>query len=83
MKDLDGNPAILHALAVGMAGKTKDEMITGFLHDVLEDTDMDIYDFYKLGFNYKVEKALDLLTHDKEHCTYDEYIDIIIVPRMN
>ena len=78
MKDLDGNPAILHALAVGMAGKTKNEMITGFLHDVLEDTNMDIYDFDKLGYNCQVNKALGLLTHEKEHDTYDEYIDGII-----
>lgn len=78
MKDLDGNPAILHALAVGMAGKTKNEMVTGFLHDVLEDTDMDIYYFDQLGFNCRVVKALDLLTHDKEHYTYDEYINNII-----
>lgn len=78
MKDLDGNPAILHALAVGMAGKTKNEMVTGFLHDVLEDTDMDIYYFDQLGFNPRVVKALDLLTHDKEHFTYDEYINNII-----
>lgn len=81
MKDLDGNPAILHALAVGMAGKTKDEMIAGFLHDVLEDTDMNIYDFDKLGFNYKVVKALELLTHDKEKNTYEEYIDKIILSK--
>ena len=81
MKDLDGNPAILHALAVGMAGKTKNEMITGFLHDVLEDTNINTYDLDKFGYNYQVIKALELLTHNKEHDTYDEYIDGIILSK--
>lgn len=27
---IDDHPAILHALAVGKAGKTKNEMVTGF-----------------------------------------------------
>ena len=30
--DLDGKPAILHALAVGMEGKNLTEMCVGFLH---------------------------------------------------
>ena len=78
LKDMDGNPAILHALAVGMAGKTKNEMITGFLHDVLEDSDLTIYDFDKFGYNYAVVRAMELLTHDKNHDTYEEYITGII-----
>lgn len=78
LKDMDGNPAILHALAVGMAGKTKNEMITGFLHDVLEDSDLTIYDIDKFGYNYAVVKAMELLTHDKNHDTYEEYISGII-----
>ena len=35
-RDLDGKHALLHALAVGMAGKTNDEKIVGFIHDVVE-----------------------------------------------
>lgn len=34
-----GKPMILHSIRVGMAGQTPDEMIVGFLHDVIEDTD--------------------------------------------
>ena len=30
--DLDGKPAILHPLAVGMAGENLTEMCVGFLH---------------------------------------------------
>ena len=61
-----------------MAGKTKNEMITGFLHDVLEDSDLTIYDIDKFGYNYAVVKAMELLTHDKNHDTYEEYISGII-----
>ena len=35
-KDLDGNPAILHPLAVGLMGRTDAEIKAGFLHDVVE-----------------------------------------------
>ena len=38
--DLDGKPTILHALAVGMAGENALEQCVGFLHDVVEDTDL-------------------------------------------
>ena len=33
-KDLDGKPVILHPLAVGMAGRNRQEIIAGFLHDI-------------------------------------------------
>lgn len=77
-KDLDGNPAILHALAVGLAGKTKYEKITGFLHDVIEDTDWTMKDIIRFGFSKEVQDALALLTHDKEKMSYDDYILNII-----
>ena len=37
--DRDGEAYILHPLAVGLMGKTDEERMTGFLHDVLEDSD--------------------------------------------
>jgi len=39
-----GKPMILHSLRVGLAGKTPDQMIVGFLHDVVEDTDKTLDD---------------------------------------
>ena len=38
MKDMVGNPAISHVLAVGLMGKTVAEQKAGFLHDVVEDS---------------------------------------------
>lgn len=34
--DQDGNPTILRSLALGLSGKNREEMIAGFLHNVLD-----------------------------------------------
>lgn len=77
-RDLDGNPDILHSLAVGVAGQTKNEKIAGFLHDVVEDSDMTFEDLDDLGFSAEVIEALRLLTHDKKLITYETYVRNII-----
>ena len=64
--DLDGNPTILHPLAVGMMGHTDTERIVGFLHDVVEDTSYTFEELENEGFSPEVIEALRLLTHDKE-----------------
>ncbi len=74
--DLDGNPTILHPLAVGMMGHNDLERIVGFLHDVVEDTRYDFSDIEDLDFPQVVIEALKLLTHDK-HTPYMEYIERI------
>lgn len=74
--DLDGNPTILHPLAVGMMGSTEAERIVGFLHDVVEDTKYSFEDLIDEGFSEEVIEALRLLTHDKDtpYMTYLEQI---------
>ena len=74
--DLDGNPTILHPLAVGMMGRNDTERIVGFLHDVVEDTRYDFDDLIEEGFSEEVLSALRLLTHDKE-TPYMEYVERI------
>lgn len=74
--DLDGNPTILHPLAVGMMGKNDAERIVGFLHDVVEDTHYSFEDLEAEGFSAEVIEALRLLTHDK-HTPYMTYIENI------
>lgn len=74
--DLDGNPTILHALAVGMMGGNDTERIVGFLHDVVEDTRYDFDDLIEEGFSEEVISSLRLLTHDKD-TPYMEYIERI------
>ena len=72
-KDLDGKPAILHPVAVGLMGSNDVEIKAGFLHDVVEDSDLTIDDLRSKGVDEEVLAALELLTHDKE-TDYFEYV---------
>ena len=65
-KDLDGKPAILHPVAVGLMGSNDAEIKTGFLHDVVEDSDLTIDDLRRKGVD-------EDLTHDKD-TDYFEYV---------
>ena len=77
-KDLEGNPAILHVLAVGLMGETELEQKVGFLHDVVEDTDLSIEDLRKMGVEEEVLEAVDLLTH-REGISYEDYVRNILL----
>ena len=71
--DLDGKPAILHSIAVGLMGGNDSEIKAGFLHDVVEDSDLTIDDLRRKGVDEEVLAALELLTHDKS-TDYFEYV---------
>ena len=75
--DRDGHPVILHSLAVGLMGKTDEEKIAGFLHDVVEDTDYTFDDLLRAGIPVGVVNALRLLTHEPG-TDYDAYVQAII-----
>lgn len=75
--DRDGNPVILHPLTVGLMGKTDEEKITGFLHDVVEDSAYTFDYLIKEGIPMEVVNALRLLTHKKGTDYYD-YVQSII-----
>ena len=77
-KDLEGNPAILHVLAVGLMGQNDLEQKVGFLHDVVEDTDLTIEDLRKMGVEEEVLEAVDLLTH-REGISYEDYVRNILL----
>ncbi|MCR4852480.1 MAG: GTP pyrophosphokinase [Prevotella sp.] len=72
-KDLDGKPVILHPMTVGLAGNTREEMIAGFLHDVVEDTDFTFDDLLLHGVDENIVDALRLLTHSSDR-SYEEYV---------
>ena len=76
-KDMVGNPAIAHVLAVGLMGKTEQEQKAGFLHDVVEDTEMSIADLRARGVEEDVLAAVDLLTH-REGMSYEDYVKQIV-----
>lgn len=75
--DRDGHPVILHPLTVGLMGRTDEEQMAGFLHDVVEDTDMTFDDLLEQGIPPVVVDALRLLTHTKGTDYYD-YVQQII-----
>lgn len=76
-KDMVGNPAIAHVLAVGLMGKNECEQKAGFLHDVVEDTDISIADLRARGVEEEVLSAVDLLTH-REGVSYEDYVKQIV-----
>ena len=77
MKDMVGNPAVAHVLAVGLMGKTVNEQKAGFLHDVVEDSDITIADLRAEGVEEDVLTAVDLLTH-RPGVTYEDYVKNIV-----
>ena len=73
-KDLDGNEAIYHPLEVGLAGNDTLEMIVGFLHDVVEDSDKFTFEYLEeQGIPKEAVEALKLLTHAKGE-PYADYV---------
>lgn len=78
--DRDGEAYILHPLAVGLMGKTDEERMAGFLHDVLEDSDITVGDMLEAGIPESVVNALKILTHDKS-TPYNDYIRSVIDSR--
>lgn len=76
--DRDGYAAILHPITVGLMGNTDAEKITGFLHDVVEDSDYTYDDILNAGIPADIVGALKLLTHNKQQMSYEEYITQII-----
>lgn len=75
--DRDGCPVILHPLSVGLMGHTDEERVTGFLHDVVEDTSYSFDDLLAAGIPSGIVGALRLLTHEKG-VPYMDYIQRII-----
>ena len=75
-KDLDGKPVILHPLAVGIAGRNREEVIAGLLHDVVEDTSFTFEDLLERGVDEPIVEALRMLTHTKD-MPYEDYVQRI------
>jgi (p)ppGpp synthase/HD superfamily hydrolase len=72
-KDLEGKPVILHPIAVALAGRNREEVIAGLLHDVVEDTDFTFDDLIERGVDENIVEALRLLTHTKD-TPYEDYV---------
>ena len=75
--DKGKKPYILHPLTVGLNPllQSDEEKSVGFLHDVVEDTDLTISDLEQY-FPKEVTEALKILTHE-DGVDYFDYIDTI------
>ena len=56
-----GQPYYLHPFRVGMAGYTFEERVVGYLHDVVEDTDIDLSYLKSANVPDNMLKAIDEL----------------------
>jgi (p)ppGpp synthase/HD superfamily hydrolase len=75
-KDKAGLPYILHPLTVMLQMDTDDERVTAVLHDTIEDSRMTLDQLrQQLNLPDHIVEALDLLTHDKNALSYDQYIE--------
>lgn len=73
--DKAGKPYILHCLRVMNNLHSDDEELNMIAigHDLIEDTDMSIWDLKMKGFSKRVCDGIDYLTH-LEGINYDDYI---------
>lgn len=73
-RDRYGRPYILHPLHVMLQMETPEQMIAAVLHDVVEDSETTLDDLRGQGFPEEILEVVDLLTHDKNAMSYDEYV---------
>ena len=65
-------------MTVGLAGRNREEIIAGLLHDVVEDTNFTFDDLLRKGVDEEIVDALKLLTHTDD-LSYDDYVKRIAV----
>lgn len=74
--DRGGKPYILHPIWIMNQVRHLgwEAMCVAILHDVVEDTDWTLERLTEEGFTAQILFSLNLLTHDKDKLTYEEYI---------
>lgn len=72
--DRNKKPYILHPLHLMHQMNSEVEMMAAVLHDVVEDSEMTLDDLRREGFVAEVVSAVELLTHDKEAMSYEDYV---------
>jgi len=74
-------PYICHPIRVMEALEEGDAQIVALLHDVLEDTSVDVAELHELGFGEHIIRAVLLLTHDGT-VPYADYIERLAHDRL-
>ena len=73
---ITGEAYINHSLRVAKKQESVKGMIIGLLHDVIEDCPHEYFEKIIIEFPELIE-SLNLVTHDTNKMTYEEYIDKI------
>lgn len=72
--DKGGNAYYLHPEAVADMCNTEKEKIVALLHDIVEDTDMNLTDLANCGFGTDIISAVDAITKRKGE-PYSQYLE--------
>lgn len=77
--DHGGIPFSEHMARVvaNVADECEETQHVAWLHDIVEDTPLEISDLRELGYSEAILTAVELLTHRKKELTYAEYIERI------
>ena len=72
-QDKAGAPYILHPIRVMLTQKDEEAMKVALLHDILEDTTVQLNELRELGFSDTILSAVQALTRENEE-SYDAFI---------
>ena len=75
-KEKAGTPYVFHPLGLMLKQNSQEARIVAVLHDVVEDTDINLAYLAEAGFSDSVLCAIELLTHDK-NTEYMDYIEAL------
>lgn len=77
--DKSGNVALCHFVNVSDKAKTEEGRIVGLLHDVVEDSFIDLKDLSLLGFSKEIIESIAIISRDKKkYPTYESYIYSVV-----
>ncbi|MBR1543926.1 MAG: hypothetical protein IJ626_03420 [Muribaculaceae bacterium] len=65
-RDFNGNPEIMHLLAVAMQGLNENEFVAGLLHDVVADSHWTYERLREAGISPRVVETLRVLAREKD-----------------
>ncbi|HVM15940.1 MAG TPA: hypothetical protein VM287_16645 [Egibacteraceae bacterium] len=70
----EAEPYIFHPLRIMLFLAEPADQIAAVLHDVIEDSDLELRDLVEAGYSPQIVAAIDSLTHRAEE-SYEDYID--------
>jgi hypothetical protein len=77
LKDKAGVPMAEHCIRVWqrLLSQPTETQHIALLHDIVEDTHVDLPYLHECGYSFEVREAVHLLTHNRKEMDYPEYIE--------